>query len=199
MFFVTFLKNYISEYDRKRLCATLLGLNVILICFAISGFTLGAYISLNINSKAHMIRGYSLKPVGGTISGCSIALFLFHCICAKVINDCAYLRTRPRFENKLHFIVLGCAIMSTALAAISVLCAVHYYQLKPAFSHRILGAMKMYSGNKHWKQQLDELQMEYKCCGNSSHTDWFKFKWMPEVTLPSERDITFRFVVNNLR
>lgn len=192
MFFATYFSKGLSEYDRQKLCLTLLGLNILQIHFAIVGFCIGAYISISLNSKAHLIKGYSLKPIGGTISGCSIALFLFHCLGAKISNDCGYKRTQLRWQNKLFSIVLGYVIMSATILAVLLFCAIENFKLKEALQHGMIHAMHFYSKNKNTKREIDEIQIDYKCCGSSNYTDWFKVKWIPDTDLPPENDRIYK-------
>lgn len=192
MFFATFFSKGLSEYDRQRLCLTVVGLNILQIHFAIAGFGLGAYISISVNSKVHLLKGYSLQPIGGTISGCSIALFLLHCLGAKISNDCGYKRTRLRWQNKLFLIVIGYVVMSATILAVLLFCVIENFKLKASLHHGLMPAMHSYSKNKNTKREIDEIQIDYKCCGNSNFTDWFKVKWIPDTDLPPENDKVFR-------
>lgn len=186
-----FTKNY-TEYDRRRLCIMLLGLNIIQIFISIICFALGAYISLEANSKAHLIKDYSLKSIGGTLCGCSLALLALHILGAKVSNDCGYLLTRHRFEKKLHFIVLGFVVMAVILLYVPILCIVQNNKLKESLRHGLLGSMKLYARDRNRKRDFDEMQMDYRCCGSSNHTDWFRVRWLPENSLPSENDRVYK-------
>ena len=46
------------------------------------------------------------------------------------------------------------------------------------FQGGILKAMRQYALTPILKQEIDELQMDFSCCGNDAYSDWFENPWI---------------------
>jgi len=54
-------------------------------------------------------------------------------------------------------------------------------------------SMRRYRDNIEVKQNLDKLQSDYECCGDSKYTDWFRVSWVgDEFVDTSDPDIRDR-------
>lgn len=62
---------------------------------------------------------------------------------------------------------------------IIVICIMaHIYSAHVSLHDGITTAMKNYSTNLLYKRQIDELQIEFQCCGSKKYDEWYTTKWM---------------------
>lgn|SRR6218665_1017178 len=54
-----------------------------------------------------------------------------------------------------------------------------------------MSALKRYRTEPKIKEDIDQLQLKFACCGNEKYTDWFQVNWISEeyvdVNLPEEQ------------
>ncbi|UYV68778.1 hypothetical protein LAZ67_6000826 [Cordylochernes scorpioides] len=76
-----------------------------------------------------------------------------------------------------YFLGLGILVALLVLGAV-ILSFLEVWRLESAFGKALSRAMDKYKTDVVQKEQIDMVQIEYKCCGIDSHTDWFKISFI---------------------
>lgn len=168
----------ISETTRRRLAKAAAGLNVVGIFMCLIILITGAYISAAIQSKSHLIQDFDPNAlpifmivvafIGTFISACGI----------KICWSNHKPKNRADLNLFLLIYVIGVAFLFVCVFVSAIVCYVAIGLLADGFSSGISSSMKRYQSVQSKKAEIDQLQIEYRCCGDKAYTDWFKVSWI---------------------
>lgn len=102
---------------------------------------------------------------------------------SKICQDALDAGKFPLWKNflKPYF---ACSCFFTVLMLLSVIMS---FAMKGSLERSLKGGLK--NGIRYYKdtdtpgrcfqkQNIDRLQMEFQCCGNNDHRDWFEVQWI---------------------
>lgn len=128
-------------------------------------------------------------PVALIVTG--IATVIESIIALKFCFECLEIQNKTKnFESfkRSHFCL--CTMSGFVLLSTIATMLLFVYELQvthSSFKKGISEAMNMYRVDSTVKEELDELQMKYGCCGLESYRDWFKIKWTADSYLSKDQ------------
>lgn len=168
----------ISEKGRLHYCDVLSLLNFVYLAFSLGLLALGAQIRYSLSHLDHIYIGFDddtlpLLLVGvGSLSVVSNIIGGLVCYTAKVE------RQRPKTTVALRAHVIVSVVLALVTCTCAVLCFVSKSSLSKAFERGIRQSMEAYGNDPKAKNNMDVLQMDYRCCGNGGYKDWFITPWI---------------------
>ena len=83
----------------------------------------------------------------------------------------------PKMKRVMRRVVL-CLVVCAILNVVTIVIIACFVNLKPnSLKDLFQASMRFYSRNASYKITIDELQLDFQCCGHSSFVDWFAFNW----------------------
>lgn len=83
-------------------------------------------------------------------------------------------------------VLIGFILLIVILIIIICIMA-HIYSAHESLHDGITTAMRNYSTNPLYKRQIDQLQIEFQCCGSKKYDEWYVTKWMDSSLEESTR------------
>lgn len=184
-----------SERLRWRLSTALGIINFISILFGIILIILGLIVKFRLQNYIHLLGNYDigllpnlLLSAGGLATFLHLSagfLYLFH----------NHSGNRKKLRKVIYLYLFVGVVVSLVVLSAGLSCYSHLSHLETAFHRGIQQAMQKYVMGKKTKRIIDQLQMEFECCGSTKYTDWFKVDWIPE---PYRQDYAIQDVTNEL-
>ncbi|XP_072120117.1 photoreceptor outer segment membrane glycoprotein 2-like [Mobula birostris] len=171
-----------TRRQRDRLAQALRMLNWVLVLTGMVLISLGIYLTLEVRKRSEVmvISGGTSLPkmlvVVGAIT-CGINL-----LGSKICHDC--------WDNKFscwRLLMVPYITCTTFLSIFILVGALMCYSMRSTLEESLdLGlqrAMRFYKdtdtpGRCFLKKTMDELHVEFRCCGNNGFRDWFEIQWI---------------------
>ncbi|XP_070577557.1 photoreceptor outer segment membrane glycoprotein 2-like [Ptychodera flava] len=178
-----FLAIEISEVNRGKLGTVLWIFNWISAGCGVFIAAMGIYFKISVESKMALIEHYNsnVLPLMLAIVGClSVVLFLAG---GKICHSSGQTHSRDKFKGFLQPYICVTLVLAILILAGGSMCFDHRRHLHHSFHRGIRSAMERYKDNTTFKTEIDELQMDFRCCGNNDYRDWFDIQWISNAYL----------------
>ena len=168
---------------------------------------IGGYLHFQLSKKTKLVEGYNdgyLPAIVLTTALVSYAYNLFGLLrFNRLSNTIHVLEGLSNISNyssinlypgksffRFYFVIgtLACGLYIFGYAGVYLL----NLQVPAMFAKGISSAMWKYKDVRFYKEEIDALQTEFKCCGNSDFQDWFHVSWIHETYLNVESHIVIR-------
>ncbi|XP_072896579.1 photoreceptor outer segment membrane glycoprotein 2 [Hemitrygon akajei] len=171
-----------TRRQRDKLAQTLRMLNWVLVLMGMVLISLGIYLTLEMRKRSEVM------VISGAISLPNMLVAVGAIACginllgSKICHDC--------WDNKFshwRLLMLPYITCTTFLTFFILVGALMCYSMRSTLEESLfLGlqhAMRFYRdtdtpGHCFLKKTMDELHMEFRCCGNNGFRDWFAIQWI---------------------
>ncbi|XP_022913351.1 rod outer segment membrane protein 1-like [Onthophagus taurus] len=145
----------------------LYNLNLVYVAFHIR-YNIGVYIDmLSANGR--------VLPMFLVITALAISIVD---ICVMFYLGRAFSKTKNKHINFMLFVIVLVIIGSICfIFFMCILILSHSYSKRQQMHDGIVDAMMNYSKDSLTKETLDNMQVEYECCGSKNYSDWYDIKW----------------------
>lgn len=162
--------------------------HIIKIFFSLILCISAVFIRISLVTKISFLsRHHNLIVVPAALITTGIALIIESVIALKFCFECLEIQNKSKnFENFKRSQFCLCAISGFVLLSTVATMLLFVYEIQvshSSFKNGISEAMNMYRVDSTVKEEIDELQMKYGCCGLESYRDWFKIKWTADKYL----------------
>lgn len=187
-----FFKFHVTENFRKTLMTYLFVGHIIKLFFSLILCISAIFVRISLLTKiSFLTRHHNLiaGTVGLIVTG--ISTIIESVVALRFCFECLEVQNKSKnFERfkKSHFSLCGMSGFVLLSTIATMLLFVYELQvIHSSFKEGISEAMNMYRVDSAVKKEVDELQMEYGCCGLENYMDWFKIKWMANKYLSKEQ------------
>ncbi|XP_007890648.2 peripherin-2a [Callorhinchus milii] len=196
------LKIKFNLQKRVKLAQGLWLLNWFCVLSSIVIFGMGLFLKIELkkrsevmdNAESHLVPN-SLILVG--VFGCAINCFGGK-FCYDSLDPSKFARWKSILKIYLAFCLLFCFLTFVTI----IVCFLMRLCLDETLSVGLRNGMKFYRdtdtpGRCFMKKTIDQLQMEFRCCGNNGFRDWFEIQWISNRYLDfSSKDVKDRVKSN---
>lgn len=174
----TILPLQFTEVGRTKLCVVLGTLNWLCILASIVLIGCGAYIKMSLNEYTYLVENYDDDSVPFTLIGSGIIAMVFCCLGGALYFFNHDPSNRGLLVTLFYLYLALDGVLIICILTAAILCYAHIDNLQSAFHGGLQSAMADYKHDKVIKVEMDDLQIEFKCCGSQKYTDWFRIDWM---------------------
>ncbi|XP_078261943.1 peripherin-2-like [Rhinoraja longicauda] len=177
------LKIKFNVQMRVKLAQGMWLLNWVCVLVGIVFFGMGLFLKIELrkrselmnNDESHLVPN-SLILVG--LMACAINGFGGK-FCFDSLDPAKY----ARWKSVLKFYLASCLFFAFLTFLSVVLCFVMRIGLEDTLAKGLKNGMKFYRdtdtpGRCFMKKTIDQLQIEFRCCGNNGYRDWFEIQWI---------------------
>ncbi|XP_076155017.1 peripherin-2a [Alosa pseudoharengus] len=88
-----------------------------------------------------------------------------------------------KWKSVMKPFLISCVVFNVLLFLTALFCFMMRIPLAFTLAEGLKNGMKFYKdtdtpGRCYMKRTLDQMQMEFKCCGNNNYKDWFEIQWV---------------------
>lgn len=172
-----------SEKARQVIAKVSGILNMICVLPSLIILSVGSYIQVAIQENIGLIEGFNgdILPAFMIIFG-GIGAFV-GLFSGKVCWTNRNSSKRPDWSKYLFPLVIVELILAIFVFVSAIMCFAQIAMLESSFKQGISSAMRTYKSDPMKKNELDNLQIEFQCCGSTSYTDWFHVSWIHDEYL----------------
>ena len=167
-----------TERTRLILCNILSVANWLTIVFALGLVFLAAFVKMYVEGFTNLVADYD----GDTFT---VLLILFGIITIVVSAGGAWIfkiAEDPDRRSSMQKMLLGYMAALSLCACLflvaGIMCYTHANHIEDSFQSGFTDAMESYSKNAVVKFETDQMQMDFRCCGNLKYSDWFFIQWI---------------------
>ncbi|XP_077865742.1 photoreceptor outer segment membrane glycoprotein 2-like [Saccoglossus kowalevskii] len=168
----------LSENGRGRLGTLLWIINWASTICGVVITSMGIYFKIRVEEKMNLIDGYNANVLPWMLIVVGIFSTVVFLGGGKICHDCGNTHTRAKLKGLLLPYIIVLMVLVILLLAGGSMCFDHRRQLHDSLHDGLKKAMGEYRNDAHLKKEIDLLQMEYQCCGNEDHKDWFVIPWI---------------------
>lgn len=148
---------------------------------AVGGIALifyGVYIRHQIEDSLVLLQDYNGGTLTNMLISVGVLVVVMNVFGAKVCFDCGRWETRERFQSVILMHFLFMFVLNWVVLAAAILCNRHQGLIQDSMHKGFFTAMTTYKDVHTTKVLLDQLQLQYQCCGSSGYRDWFTVGWI---------------------
>lgn len=185
----------LSELSRLRICQTLCALYFVKLCVSLTILAFGAHLKVSVSKLKGIYSGYDDDTLPYMLIGVGLISLLTNVLTALACFASQQYENRKKCSIALRILSMFNFGLGLTLLATAIMSFVHTRHLHEAFDRGLRQSMAEYAYSPKIKEQLDSLQMEYQCCGNKGHEDWFNVGWIldkfhePMQDLPKKKHL----------
>ncbi|XP_067935831.1 RDS/peripherin-like protein xRDS35 isoform X2 [Watersipora subatra] len=158
-------------------------MGVLMVVFGISLLSLlGPYTSI--------LEGYKNEPFMIVYVTCGLGQMIANLVATQQFKKESRSRTRSEGSQgaqRLFQIWICVTVVSVVLVVVSgVTVGVQLNKLDDALEEGLGGVMSMYADGAMSKQTMDNIQIDFQCCGSTGPEDWFTIMWKKQEYLREE-------------
>ncbi|KAK3092933.1 hypothetical protein FSP39_009058 [Pinctada imbricata] len=173
----------VSETARCKLAKASGALNMIAIPFCLILLGTGSFIVDAMKDKMNLIEGLNMEVLPGFMITVGLLGVISCAFGAKVCWTNHLPKKRKYWSKYLLPSVCMTLFVFLCIFVSAIVCYAQISSLEDSFGRGISVAMTKYKSHAFTKTQLDELQIEYSCCGSQTYTDWFNIQWIHDEYL----------------
>ncbi|XP_077596311.1 rod outer segment membrane protein 1a [Stigmatopora nigra] len=155
-------------------------------CATVAGgmtFTLGCILKAELRRRAEVMDNADIHIVPNTLMVVGLASLGINYFASKICQDALDAGRFPRWKTFLKpYFAVSCFFTVLMLLAVIMSYAMKG-SLESSLKVGLKNGIRFYKdtdtpGRCFQKQNIDRLQMEFQCCGNNDHRDWFEVQWV---------------------
>ena len=172
----------LTEFARKVLAVLVSILHCVQAMTGIFAVLFGIYISSVLETFGMIINLHRKSSFDYLWVATGVLLMLVHGTLAVVCSRMVSPATRnTQLKPWLYVVVFTMQLPYVVLTlALAIALSFHDNHITKAFQSGLTHAMNTYQEMDLWKQELDQLQITYRCCGAGGPSDWYNIRWLPE-------------------
>jgi hypothetical protein len=154
---------------------------ILFLGFAI--LAMGIFIHSRIQSKLQLLENYNGWGFVYFLLVCGSLVVIVHGISMKVFLDLGFYESRFRWENQTRLLGLINAVVTLVVFSCIIVVFNHQVTMRRYFETGLKTAMDRYGKSSVIKKSVDEMQLEFQCCGSKEAQDWFLVAWIDNAFL----------------
>ncbi|OQV17255.1 Cyclin-G-associated kinase [Hypsibius exemplaris] len=181
--FMALLVINLSERGRNNFgrLGAVINLLLVLLGLTIVGMTL--FIRARIQAKLQLLENYNGAGFVYFLLVCGLMVTLTSAVGIKIFLDLGAYDTRFRWESQTR--LYGLIVIVTALIIFcgTIVVFTHQATMKKYFETGLRTAIDRYSKSASIKKTVDQMQLEFQCCGSKGVQDWWTVPWIDNAYL----------------
>ncbi len=185
----------LSKTKRDKLAQVLWVLNWISIVTGIILFSLGIFLKVEINKRQDLMAESQLQSVPNMLIAVGLIACMINFLGGKICYDCVDTNKFLRWKLVMLPYIICTFFFTLSMLVGALMCYSMHGQLEEALTLGLRDAMRYYKdtdtpGRCFLKWTVDQLQIQFQCCGNKGFRDWFQIQWVSKRYLDmSEREV----------
>ncbi|XP_029352916.1 photoreceptor outer segment membrane glycoprotein 2-like [Echeneis naucrates] len=189
-----------TKAEREKLAEVLWLLNWISVVTGVTLFGLGVFLKIEIQKWQEVMSEQGILDVPHMLIATGLAACCINFLGGKICLDCADTNKFLRWKMMMMPYVVCTFFFTSCILVGALMCYSIRGQLEESLFLGLRNAMRYYKdthipGRCYLKRTLDQLQIQFHCCGNTGYQDWFHVQWISNRYL----DMTSSAVVDRLR
>ncbi|KAA0711393.1 Photoreceptor outer segment membrane glycoprotein 2 CRDS2 [Triplophysa tibetana] len=189
-----------TKTKRDKLAQLLWVLNWISVVTGIILFSLGVFLKVEINKRQDLMAERQLQSVPNMLIAVGLIACGINFLGGKICYDCVDTSKFLRWKLVMLPYIILTFFFTLSILVGGLMCYSLHGQLEESLMLGLREAMRYYKdtdtpGRCFLKRTVDLLQIQFQCCGNEGHRDWFQIQWISNRYL----DMSRREVVDRLR
>ncbi|XP_022081595.1 photoreceptor outer segment membrane glycoprotein 2-like [Acanthaster planci] len=168
----------ITEPNRRRLSTLLWIVHWICAICGLTVISIGVYIRIRIRDKVNLIEGYDGKALPLMLIIVGGITTVIDLVGGKLCERIADLSQREKLKSFLLPYLLVFLVLNVCIFVAGCMCFSHRFHLHESFDRGLVKAMEQYKNNETVKYEINQLQIDFECCGNNGYEDWFAVQWI---------------------
>uniref|UniRef100_A0A673LSS2 Photoreceptor outer segment membrane glycoprotein 2-like n=1 Tax=Sinocyclocheilus rhinocerous TaxID=307959 RepID=A0A673LSS2_9TELE len=190
----------LTKTNRDKLAQVLWVLNWISVVTGIILFSLGIFLKVEINKRQDLMAESQLQSVPNMLIAVGLIACVINFLGGKICYDCVDTNKFLRWKLVMLPYIICTFFFTLSVLVGALMCYSMHGQLEEALTLGLRDAMRYYKdtdtpGRCFLKRTVDQLQIQFQCCGNKGYRDWFQIQWVSNRYL----DMSQREVVDRLR
>uniref|UniRef100_A0A4W5M918 Peripherin-2 n=1 Tax=Hucho hucho TaxID=62062 RepID=A0A4W5M918_9TELE len=146
-------------------------------------FSMGLFFKIELRKRSEMMDNNESHFVPNLLIGVGLLACGINAMGGKICYDSLDPSKFSRWKPMLKPFLVSCVAFNCLLVLTALLCFLMRIPLQFTLAEGLKNALKFYKdtdtpGRCYMKRTLDQMQMEFRCCGNNNFRDWFEIQWV---------------------
>ncbi|XP_067901233.1 peripherin-2a [Heterodontus francisci] len=177
------LKIKFNVQKRVKLAQGLWLLNWFCVLAGIIIFGMGLFLKIELRKRSEVMDNEESHLVPNSLILVGVLACAINCFGGKFCYDSLDPAKYSRWKSFLKFYLASCLVFTFLTFITVVLCFLMKIYLEDTLAKGLKNGMKYYRdtdtpGRCFMKKTIDQLQIEFRCCGNNGFRDWFEIQWI---------------------
>ncbi|XP_048391422.1 peripherin-2a [Stegostoma tigrinum] len=177
------LKVKFTVQNRVKLAQGLWLLNWFCVLAGIVVFGMGLFLKIELKKRSEVMDNTESHLVPNSLIVVGVLACTINCFGGKFCYDSLDPAKYARWKSSLKFYLAACLFFTCLTFLSVVLCFLMKIYLEDTLAKGLKNSMKYYRdtdtpGRCFMKKTIDQLQIEFHCCGNNGFRDWFEIQWI---------------------
>ncbi|XP_046877532.1 photoreceptor outer segment membrane glycoprotein 2-like [Hypomesus transpacificus] len=196
------LKVTFTKTNRGKLAQVLWVLNWISVVTGIILFSLGLFLKIEIQKRRELMSDHEIRSVPNMLIATGLVACCINFLGGKICYDCVDTNKFLRWKLLMLPYIVCTFFFTFCILVGALMCYTMHNQLEESLFQGLRGAMRYYKdtdtpGRCYLKRTVDMLQIQFQCCGNVGHRDWFHIQWISNRYLDmTSSEVSDRFRSN---
>ncbi|KAI4878595.1 hypothetical protein NFI96_016708 [Prochilodus magdalenae] len=189
-----------TKSQRDKLAQVLWLLNWVSVVTGIILFSLGLFLKVEINKRREVMAERQIHSVPNMLIAVGLIACIINFLGGKICYDCVDTNKFLRWKLVMLPYIICTFFFTLCVLVGALMCYSMHKELEESLALGLSDAMRYYKdtdtpGRCFLKRTVDQLQIQFQCCGNKGHRDWFQIQWISIRYL----DMSKREVLDRLR
>ncbi|XP_028828396.1 photoreceptor outer segment membrane glycoprotein 2 isoform X2 [Denticeps clupeoides] len=194
------LKVKFTKTKRDKLAQVLWVLNWISVVTGLILFSLGLFLKVELEKRRELMAERELHSVPNMLITVGLIACAINFLGGKICYDCVDTNKFLRWKLVMLPYIILTFFFTLCILVGALMCYSMRGELEEALVVGLQDAMRFYKdtdtpGRCFLKRTVDLLQIQFQCCGNTGHRDWFQIQWVSNRYL----DMSCKEVVDRIR
>ncbi|KAL6477768.1 hypothetical protein MHYP_G00136030 [Metynnis hypsauchen] len=189
-----------TKSQRDKLAQVLWLLNWVSVVTGIILFSLGLFLKVEINKRRELMAEREIHSVPNMLIAVGLIACIINFVGGKICYDCVDTNKFLRWKLVMLPYIICTFFFTLCVLVGALMCYSMHGELEESLALGLSDAMRYYKdtdtpGRCFLKRTIDLLQIQFQCCGNKGHRDWFQIQWISNRYL----DMSKQEVLDRLR
>ncbi|XP_062857515.1 peripherin 2-like b isoform X2 [Trichomycterus rosablanca] len=176
------LKVTFTKTKRNKLAQALWVLNWVSVITGLILFSLGLFLKVEIQKRRELMTD-EIYSVPNMLMTVGLAACAINFLGAKICYDCVDVVKFLQWKLLMLSYIICTFIFTFGILVGALMCYTMRIDLEESLFLGLRDAMRFYKdtdtpGRCYIKLTIDLLQIQFQCCGNDGHRDWFDIQWI---------------------
>ncbi|XP_051578874.1 photoreceptor outer segment membrane glycoprotein 2-like isoform X1 [Myxocyprinus asiaticus] len=181
-----------TKTKRDKLAQVLWVLNWVSVVTGIILFSLGIFLKVEINKRQDLMAERQHQSVPNMLIAVGLIACGINFLGGKICYDCVDTTKFLRWKLVMLPYIICTFFFTLSMLVGAIMCYSMHGQLEESLALGLRDAMRYYKdtdtpGRCFLKRTVDLLQIQFQCCGNEGHRDWFQIQWISNRYLDMSR------------
>lgn len=146
-------------------------------------FAMGLFFKIELRKNSELMDNSESHFVPNLLIGVGLLACGINAFGGKICYDSLDSTKFAKWKGVMKPFLISCLIFMVLLILTALFCFMMRIPLQFTLAEGLKNGMKFYKdtdtpGRCYMKRTLDQMQMEFKCCGNNNYKDWFEIQWV---------------------